>query len=98
LPDIEVFHAVSSAARNWSRIRFYEHRNDVLRELLRCPTALLGFRLIRTWLSHTRYNLSTGEWLTDFRVAAALPWILATARRLRAPVSKAAYRGWAGLG
>jgi GT2 family glycosyltransferase len=97
VPDIVVFHAVSYAGRNWPKIRFYEHRNDILRELLLCPTMLLVPRLPRTWAAHTFYNLRHGFWLTDLRVVMALPWILIHAWRLRSPVSVKAYSLWVSL-
>lgn len=98
VPDIEVLHAVSDVSRNWSKIRFYEHRNDVLRELLRCPVSLLVPRLVRTWASHTVYNLRHGRWWTDLKVFAALPWLLFQTNRLRSPVSVTAYTSWLNLG
>jgi GT2 family glycosyltransferase len=98
VPDIEVLHAVSDAGRNWSKIRFYEHRNDILRELLRCPTILLAQKVLRTWASHSLYNLRDGAWLTDLRVLAALPWMIIQAIRLRSPVSMRAYSTWVSLG
>jgi GT2 family glycosyltransferase len=97
LPEIVVFHAVSDAGRNWPQIRFYEQRNDVLRELLRCPAKLLLPRVLRTWAAHTVYNLRHGFLLTDAQVLFALPWILQQAKRLRAPVSVEAYTLWVGL-
>jgi GT2 family glycosyltransferase len=97
VPEIEVLHAVSNAARNWTKIRFYEHRNDVLRELLRCPGRLLIPRLLQTWAGHTRYNLLHGYWLTDLRVAVALPGMLREVSRQRSPVSERAYALWRGL-
>jgi GT2 family glycosyltransferase len=97
VPDIVVYHDVSNAGRNWPKFRFYEHRNDILRELLRCPTGLLLPRLLRTWAAHTVYNLRHGFWLTDLRVLSSLPWILLHARRLRSPVSVSAYTFWVSL-
>lgn len=96
-PDIVVFHAVSNVGRNWPKIRFYEHRNDILRELLRCPTRLMIPRLPRTWAAHTLYNLRHGFWLTDLGVFLSLPWMLFHARRLRSPVSIGAYSFWVSL-
>lgn len=97
VPEIEVLHAVSDAGRNWPKIRFYEHRNDILRELLRCPTCLLIQKVLRTWAAHTLYNLRHGAWLTDLRVLAALPWMIIQAKRLRSPVSIRAYSAWVTL-
>jgi GT2 family glycosyltransferase len=94
IPEVEVFHAVTMAQRNWSKIRFFEHRNDVLRELLRCPTKLLPVNVVRTWASHSRYNLLHGYWLTDLRVAFVLPWMLKQAKSHRVPVSRDAYLRW----
>jgi GT2 family glycosyltransferase len=97
VPDIVVFHAASNAGRNLSMIRFYEQRNDILREMLRCPARFMIPRLPRTWAAHTFYNLRHGFWLMDLRVAMALPWILFHAWRLRSPVSVRAYSFWVSL-
>jgi GT2 family glycosyltransferase len=97
IPDIEVLHAVSDAGRDWPKIRFYEHRNDILRELLRCPTHLLIQKVLRTWAAHTVYNLRHGAWLTDLRVLVVVPWMLIQAQRLRSPVSMRAYSAWRSL-
>jgi GT2 family glycosyltransferase len=97
VPGIEVLHAVSDAGRDWPKIRFYEHRNDVLRELLRCPTCILIQKVVRTWAAHTLYNLRHGALLTDLQVLAALPWIVVQAKRLRSPVSMRAYSSWVSL-
>ena len=97
VPDIEVLHAVSDAGRNWPKIRFYEHRNDILRELLRCPRRLLIQKVLRTWIAHTLYNLRHGAWLTDLRVLAVVPWMIIQAKRLRSPVSMTAYSAWRSL-
>jgi len=97
VPDIEVLHAVSDVGRNWPKIRFYEHRNDMLRELLRCPTRLVIQKTLRTWASHTLYNLRHGAWLTDLRVLVVVPWMIIQAKRLRSPVSMKAYSEWRSL-
>jgi GT2 family glycosyltransferase len=97
VPDIVVFHAVSNAGRNWAKIRFYEQRNDILRELILCPARMLILRLPRTWAAHTVHNLRHGFLLADLRVLLSLPWILLHAIKLRAPVSVRTYSFWTSL-
>jgi GT2 family glycosyltransferase len=94
VPNVLVYHAQSDAGRNHARIRFYSHRNAVLREILRCPPELLPAALLRTWAANTRYNLAHGYWRVDLALALRLPDLLKTAARLRRPVRREAYRTW----
>lgn len=97
LSDILVHHAQSQQGRDWGRIRFYAHRNTVLRELLRCPARRLPYWVVRVWLSQTTYNLRNGYFTTDFRVLLSLPRLLSIAARCRRPVSSPGYARWRGL-
>lgn len=93
-PGIVMYHELSTANRNWRRFRFMNHRNNLIRELARCPLALLPWRFLRVWLGNTWFNLKDGYVLTDFQILLSLPEILYLGIRYRAPVSVAAYRRW----
>ncbi|MFM2130656.1 MAG: putative glycosyl transferase domain [Pseudomonadota bacterium] len=93
-PDIVVYHELSLLNRNWRRYRFMNHRNSLIRELARCPLALLPWRFLRVWLGNTWFNLRDGYFLLDLQMLFHLPAILNIGLRRRRPVSLAAYRRW----
>lgn len=94
LPDVMVYHDKSEKGRKPGLERFYNHRNDLIREVARCPAGLLPWRFARSWLGNSWKNLRHGPRLTDLKVLAALPSILRVGLKHRAPVGEAAYRRW----
>lgn len=94
LPEIMVYHDKSEKGRKPGLERFYNHRNDLIREVARCPAGLLPWRFARSWLGNSWKNLRHGPRLTDLKVLAALPSILRIGLKHRAPVGAAAYRRW----
>ncbi len=94
LPDVMVYHDKSEKGRKPGLERFYNHRNDLIREIARCPAGLLPWRFARSWIGNSWKNLRHGPRTTDLKVLAALPEILRIGLRNRAPVSVAAYRRW----
>ncbi|WP_376957415.1 glycosyltransferase family A protein [Azospirillum sp. A26] len=94
LPDIMVYHDKSEKGRKPGMERFYNHRNDLIREVARCPSALMAWRLARTWAGNSWKNLRNGPRLTDLKVLLALPEIVRIGRKHRAPVSVEAYNRW----
>jgi len=94
LPDVMVYHDKSEKGRKPGLERFYNHRNDLIREVARCPAGLLPWRFARSWIGNSWKNLRHGPRLTDVKVLAALPSILRIGLKHRAPVSEAAYRRW----
>src|SRR3712207_8834291 len=60
LPDVLVFHDKSEKGRKPGLERFYNHRNDLIREIARCPARLLPWRLDRksTRLNSSHANIS----------------------------------------
>lgn len=97
LPDVTVFHDKSEKGRKPGLERFYNHRNDLIREVARCPAGLLPWRFLRSWIGNSWKNLRHGPRLTDLKVLLALPEILRIGLRHRAPVGVAAYRRWLAL-
>jgi glycosyltransferase involved in cell wall biosynthesis len=93
-PSILVEHAFSPLERNWNRIRFREHRNDILREIMFCPSAILAPRLFLVWLTHSKYNLQHKYLRTDFEVLANIPRFIGHALRRRRPLPFKAYKDW----
>lgn len=96
-PDILVYHAESPRNRSSSRTRLQSERSSLMRELLRCPGAMLPYRFFRTWTAHAMYNVKKGFYFHDLRILFGLGHMLATARRGRKPVSVEAYRRWRGV-
>ena len=94
LPDVMVFHDKSEKGRKPGLERFYNHRNDLIREIARCPAALLPWRLARSWAGNSWKNLRLGPRATDLKILLALPEILRIGLRHRAPVDAPAYRRW----
>ncbi|CAO3423770.1 glycosyltransferase family 2 protein [Azospirillum doebereinerae] len=94
LPDVMVYHDKSEKGRKPGMERFYNHRNDLIREIARCPAALLPQRFLRSWIGNSWKNLRHGPRWTDLKVLAALPSILRIGLKHRAPVSEEAYRRW----
>jgi len=97
LPDVMVYHDKSERNRAPGLVRYYDHRNDLIREIARCPARLLPWRLARTWAGNSWKNLRYGPRLTDLKVLLALPEILRVGLQHRRPVSEAAYRHWLDL-
>lgn len=97
LPDILVYHDKSELGRKPGLERFYNHRNDLIREVARCPAGLLPWRFARSWIGNSWKNLRHGPRMTDAKVLLALPDILRIGLRHRAPVPAAAYRRWLAL-
>lgn len=94
LPDVVMFHALSTKNRNWARFRFMQHRNGVIREIARCPLVLLPWRLLSYWGGQTLCNFREGLYLNDLRLLLHLPQVLWIGLRHRAPVRLASYRRW----
>ncbi|WP_207457035.1 glycosyltransferase family 2 protein [Azospirillum sp. SYSU D00513] len=94
LPDVMVFHDKSEKSRKPGLERFYNHRNDLIREIARCPAALLPWRLARSWAGNSWKNLRHGPRATDLKILLALPEILRIGWKHRAPVGADAYRRW----
>ncbi len=94
LPDVMVYHDKSEKNRKPGLVRRHDHRNDLIREIARCPARLLPWRLLRTWAGNTWKNLRHGPRLTDLWVLAHLPEIVRIGLKHRAPVGEAAYRHW----
>ncbi len=94
LPDVMVYHDKNTHDRAPGLVRYYDHRNDLIREIARCPARLLPWRLARTWAGNSWKNLRFGLWLTDVKLLLALPEILRIGWKHRQPVSLAAYRRW----
>ncbi|MGY0829654.1 glycosyltransferase family 2 protein [Azospirillum argentinense] len=94
LPGIMVYHDKSEKGRKPGLERFYNHRNDLIREVARCPAGLLPWRFARSWIGNSWKNLRHGPRLTDLKVLLALPEILRIGLKHRAPVSEDAYRRW----
>jgi len=93
-PSILVEHAFSPLERNWNRIRFREHRNDILREIMFCPSAILAPRVFVAWLRHSKYNLQHKYLTTDLKVLANIPKLIGQALRQRRPLPFEAYKDW----
>ncbi len=93
-PGILVKHAFSPRERNWDRIRFREQRNDILREIMYCPSSILAPRLFLTWLSHSKYNLSHQYFTTDIKVLFSIPKLAWQAIRRRTPLTLDSYERW----
>ncbi len=91
-PGILVEHAFSPRERNWGRIRFREQRNDILREIMYCPSSILAPRLLLTWLSHSKYNLSHKYFTTDIKVLFSVPKFVGEAIRRRTPLTFDSYK------
>jgi len=94
LPDVMVYHDKSERNRKPGMERFYNHRNDLIREVARCPARLLPWRFLRTWAGNSWKNLRHGPRLTDWKVLLALPEIVRIGWRHRRPVDEPAYRRW----
>jgi glycosyltransferase involved in cell wall biosynthesis len=94
VPYILVHHEQSLEGRNWNRVRLREHRNDILRELMMCPGTMLPWAIMKTWISHTRYNFSHHHWATDLRVLLSLVDKTRFAFLSRSPMTKESYRRW----
>jgi len=94
LPDVMVHHDKSETNRKPALVRRYNHRNDLIRELARCPARLLPWRFVRSWAGNSWKNLREGPWTTDLWVLVRLPEILRIGLRHRRPVGEAAYRRW----
>ncbi|WP_448189258.1 glycosyltransferase family 2 protein [Azospirillum sp. sgz301742] len=94
LPDVMVHHDRSERNRTPGLARRYDHRNDLIRELARCPARLLPWRFLRTWAGNSWKNLRHGPRLTDIWVLLRLPEIVRVGLKHRRPVSEAAYRHW----
>ncbi|MBK4719302.1 glycosyltransferase family 2 protein [Azospirillum sp. YIM DDC1] len=94
LPGVMVYHDKSEKGRKPGLERFYNHRNDLIREIARCPARLLPWRFARSWIGNSWKNLRHGPRLTDLKVLLALPEILRIGLKHRAPVSEDAYRRW----
>ena len=94
LPDVMVHHDKSERNRKPGLVRRFDHRNDLIREIARCPARLLPWRLARVWAGNTWKNLRHGPRLTDLWVLGRLPEIIRIGRRHRRPVDEAAYRRW----
>ncbi len=97
LPDVMVYHDKSEKGRKPGLERFYNHRNDLIREVARCPARLLPMRFLRSWIGNSWKNLRHGPRLTDLKVLLSLPAILRIGLRHRAPVGADAYRRWLNL-
>jgi GT2 family glycosyltransferase len=94
LPDVMVHHDKSERNRTPGLVRRHDHRNDLIRELARCPARLLPWRFARTWAGNTWKNLRFGPRLTDLWVLGHLPEIFRIGLKHRRPVDEAAYRHW----
>lgn len=94
LPGVVVYHAQSPKNRSWPRIRYFGHRNAVLREMLRCPARYLPCYFIGTWLSNSVYNIRKKMLLTDFKVLADVPWMLGVMLEHRRAVMPHCYQEW----
>ncbi|MBP2230259.1 GT2 family glycosyltransferase [Azospirillum agricola] len=94
LPEVMVYHDKSEKGRKPGLERFYNHRNDLIREVARCPAGMLPRRFLRSWVGNSWKNLRHGPRLTDLKVLLALPEILRIGLKHRAPVDEAAYRRW----
>lgn len=94
LPEVMVYHDKSEKGRKPGMERFYNHRNDLIREVARCPSPLMAWRLARSWAGNSWKNLRNGPRLTDLKVLMALPEIVRIGLKHRAPVSVEAYRRW----
>ncbi|WP_431857251.1 glycosyltransferase family 2 protein [Azospirillum sp.] len=94
LPDVMVHHHKSEKNRVPGLVRRFDHRNDLIRELARCPARLLPWRFARVWAGNTWKNLRHGPRTTDAWVLARLPEILRVGLKHRKPVDEAAYRHW----
>jgi glycosyltransferase involved in cell wall biosynthesis len=93
-PAIRVEHAFSPLERNWQRMRFREHRNDILREVMYCPSIILAPRLVLAWIRHSKYNLQHKYLTTDLKVLVDFPRLVGTAFRQRRPLTLEAYKAW----
>ena len=93
-PNIIVEHAFSPLERNWQRIRFREHRNDLLREIMFCPFSLLAPRLLLSWIRHSQYNFRNKYLTTDLKVLVDVPRLAGAAFRQRKPMSIRTYKAW----
>lgn len=94
LPDVMVYHDKSERNRQPGLVRYYDHRNDLIREIARCPARLLPWRFARTWAGNSWKNLRLGPRLTDLKVLLSLPEIVRIGVRHRRPVPESAYRHW----
>ena len=94
LPDVMVFHDRSEKGRKPGLERFYNHRNDLIREIARCPAGLLPWRFARSWIGNSWKNLRHGPRTTDLKVLLALPEIVRIGLKHRRPVGVDAYRRW----
>ncbi|MBP2313489.1 glycosyltransferase family 2 protein [Azospirillum soli] len=94
LPDVMVFHDKSEKGRKPGLERFYNHRNDLIREIARCPAGLLPWRFARSWIGNSWKSLRQGPRATDLKVLLALPEIVRIGLKHRKPVSVEAYRCW----
>lgn len=97
LPGVMVYHDKSEKGRKPGLERFYNHRNDLIREIARCPAPLLPARFLRSWIGNSWKNLRVGPRLTDLKVLLSLPAILRIGLKHRAPVGTDAYRRWLSL-
>ncbi|HYD30119.1 MAG TPA: glycosyltransferase [Azospirillaceae bacterium] len=97
LPEVVVHHHKSEKGRSGATARYYDQRNDLIREIARCPVGLLPQRFLRTWAGHTWKNLRFGPRTTDLKVLLALPRIARIGLRHREPVKVEVYRRWVEL-
>ncbi|WP_247888054.1 glycosyltransferase family 2 protein [Azospirillum brasilense] len=84
LPGIMVYPDKGEKGRKPGLERFYNHRNDLIREGARCPAGLLPWRFARSWIGNSWKNLRHGPQLTDLKVLLALPEILLIGLQSRA--------------
>lgn len=97
LPHIMIYHDKCMKGRKPGLERFYNHRNDLIRELARCPVGMMPRRLLRVWAGNSWKNLRQGPRTTDLKILMALPEIIRLGRKYRKPLPPEIYRRWLDL-